>query len=80
MLTTMLRRDTRRERTLRTLGGALVLIGGGAMLGALMIGPWQIHSLDDALAANLPQRMVVGFAGIVVAIVGWVLRGAEKRA
>jgi hypothetical protein len=76
MLTTMLPREVRRDRALRALGGFSMVIGAGAVIAALALGPWDVQSLDDILAAHVPQRIVLGVAGLVLAIVGWVLRGS----
>ena len=70
----------RPKLSLRGQRGLFVIGCTLATVAIMMIGTWQVHLLDSALAANLPRRMVVGFTGFVVTIAGWVLRGSEKRA
>ena len=66
----------RRDRFLQALGMLLMALGGCSVIAAILIGPIAFGSLDEALAAHLPQRAIVAFAGIVAAILGWVLRGS----
>jgi hypothetical protein len=66
----------RRDRFLRALGVALIAFGGCALLTAVVAGPLDVRSLEDALAAHLPVRAMLAFAGVVAAILGWVLRGS----
>jgi hypothetical protein len=42
----------RRDRFLRALGVLLMALGGCALILALLLGPLDVRSLDDALAAT----------------------------
>ena len=65
-----------RERALRVLGICLIAIALCAVASALLLGPFEIHSLDDALAAHLLERAALAVGGVVLGILGWVLRGS----
>ena len=66
----------RRDRFLQALGMLLMALGGCALIAALVTGPLDFRSFDDALAAHLPLRAMLAFAGMIAAILGWVLRGS----
>lgn len=62
----------------RAVGVALGVLGLLALAFALALGPLVAGSFGrEALLAYLPERLVVGLAGIVAAAAGWVLCGSD---
>jgi hypothetical protein len=62
------------------LGTCLVVVGLCAITAALLFGPlnFQFNSLDDLFAADVPERALLAVGGLVLSIVGWVLRGSGQ--
>jgi hypothetical protein len=62
------------------LGSCLVVVGLCAITAALLLGPlsFPFNSLDDLIAAHLPERALLAVGGLVLGILGWVLRGSGQ--
>jgi hypothetical protein len=56
----------------------LVAVGLCAITAALVLGPFNFGSLDDLLAAHMPERALLVVGGITLGIIGWVLRGSGR--